>query len=114
VYYREKENYERKRCGYRQRLTVDTVLQSNPLPFRYWFIAAEVVASDEGLSPNEVSQMLRWVRIYICNVKRMLPDLFHDIKLEYLQNYLNKFCCKFNRRCFIMLMAVVVMYKRTG
>jgi hypothetical protein len=38
VYYWKKENYECKRCGYRQKLTVDTVLQSNPLPFRYWTV----------------------------------------------------------------------------
>ncbi|MDR2763597.1 MAG: IS1595 family transposase, partial [Tannerella sp.] len=27
-------------------------------------------------------------------------DVFHDIKPEYLQNYLNEFCYKFNRRYF--------------
>jgi hypothetical protein len=26
--------------------------------------------------------------------------LFHDIRPEYLQNYLNEFCYKFNRRYF--------------
>jgi hypothetical protein len=30
----------------------------------------------------------------------MLLDIFHDIKPEYLQNYLNEFCYKFNRRYF--------------
>jgi hypothetical protein len=30
----------------------------------------------------------------------MLLDIFHDIKPEYLQNYLNEFCYKFNRRHF--------------
>jgi transposase-like protein len=45
-------------------------------------------------------KMLPWVHIAISNAKRMLLDIFHDIKPEYLQNYLNEFCYKFNRRYF--------------
>lgn len=36
----------------------------------------------------------------ISNAKRMLSDVFHDIKPEYQQKYLNEFCYKFNRRYF--------------
>ena len=32
--------------------------------------------------------------------KRTLLDIFHDIAPGYLQNYLNEFCWKFNRRYF--------------
>jgi hypothetical protein len=35
-----------------------------------------------------------------CKAKKMLLDIFHDIKLEYVQKFLNKFCYKFNRRYF--------------
>ena len=43
-------------------------------------------------------------------------ELFHDIKLKYLQNYLNEFCYKFNRRyfresLFDRLMIASVSYK---
>lgn len=47
-----------------------------------------------------VGKMLPWVHIAISNAKRILLNTFHDIKSEYLQNYLNKFCYKFNRRYF--------------
>jgi hypothetical protein len=49
---------------------------------------------------KEVETILPWVYIAISNAKRMLSDIFHDIKPEYLQNYLNEFCYKFNRRYF--------------
>jgi hypothetical protein len=46
----------------------------------------------------------------------MLLDIYHDIKPEYLQNYLNEFCYKFNRRyfgenLFDRLMIASVTYK---
>ena len=49
---------------------------------------------------KEVSTLLPWVHIAIGNAKRMLLDIVHDIKPEYLQNYLNEFCYKFIRRYF--------------
>ena len=49
---------------------------------------------------KEIGKMLPWVHIAISNAKRMLLHIYHDIKPEYLQNYLNEFCCKFNRRYF--------------
>ena len=49
---------------------------------------------------EELGKMLPWVHIAISNAKRVLLDVFHDIKPEYLQSYLNEFCYKFNRRYF--------------
>jgi hypothetical protein len=49
---------------------------------------------------KELGKLLPWVHIAISNAKRMLLDIFHDIKPEYLQSYLNEFCYKFNRRYF--------------
>ena len=49
---------------------------------------------------KEVGKMLPWVHIAISNAKRMLLDIFHDVKPEFLQSYLNEFCYKFNRRYF--------------
>lgn len=65
---------------------------------------------------KEVGKMLPWVHIAISNAKRMLLDIFHDIKPEYLQNYLDEFCYKFNRRyfgenLFDRLMIAAVSYK---
>ncbi len=52
------------------------------------------------IRPKEVGKMLPWVHIAISNAKRILLDIYHDVKPEYLQNYLNEFCYKFNRRYF--------------
>ncbi|AMS27689.1 transposase [Bacteroidetes bacterium UKL13-3] len=43
---------------------------------------------------------LKWVHIAIANAKRMLLGIYHKIKGLYLQNYLNEFCYKLNRRYF--------------
>lgn len=65
---------------------------------------------------DEIGKTLPWVHIAISNAKRMLLDIFHDIKPEYLQYYLNEFCYKFNRRyfgedLFDRLMIASVSYK---
>lgn len=65
---------------------------------------------------KEVGKILPWVHMAINNAKRMLLDIHHDIKPEYLQNYLNEFCYKFNRRyfgenLFDRLMITSVSYK---
>lgn len=65
---------------------------------------------------KEVGKLLPWVHIAISNAKRMLLDIFHDIKPEYLQSYLNEFCYKFNRRyfgesLFDRVMVAAVTYK---
>lgn len=43
---------------------------------------------------------LKWVHIAISNAKRNLLGIYHKIKGKYLQNYLNEFCYKLNRRYF--------------
>jgi hypothetical protein len=43
---------------------------------------------------------LKWVHITISNAKRNLLGVYHMIKIEYLQNYLNEFCYRLNRRYF--------------
>ena len=56
--------------------------------------------SPQVIPKKEVGKVLTWIHIAISNVKRMFLDIFHDIKPEYLQNCLNDFCYKFNRRYF--------------
>jgi hypothetical protein len=50
--------------------------------------------------PKEASKMLPWVHTMISNAKRGLLGIHHSIGKEYLQNYLNEFCYKLNRRNF--------------
>jgi transposase-like protein len=50
------------------------------------------------VSPKEVCNLLPWVHIVISNAKRLFLDVYHNVKPEFLQSYLNEFCYKFNRR----------------
>ena len=47
---------------------------------------------------KEVSKIFSWVHIAISNVKKKILGLHHSVKDTYMQNYLNEFCYKFNRR----------------
>ncbi len=46
------------------------------------------------------SQTLKWVHIAISNVKRNLLGIYHSVNEGYLQQYLDEFCYKLNRRYF--------------
>lgn len=50
------------------------------------------------VTPKEASKVLPWVHTMISNAKRNLLGTNHQIKDDYLQNYLNEFCYKTNRR----------------
>ena len=52
------------------------------------------------IKPEELETVLPWVHVAIGNAKRLLLDVHHKLKPEYLQYYLNEFCYKFNRRFF--------------
>lgn len=49
---------------------------------------------------NEAHEKLPWVHTMISNAKRQLLGVHHSIGKPYLQNYLNEFCYKLNRRTF--------------
>lgn len=66
------------------------------------------------IQPKDISKVLPWVHIMISNAKRQLLDIYHSVKPEFLQNYLNEFCYKFNRRycdLFDRLMFATVSYQ---
>ena len=45
-----------------------------------------------------VDEWLSWVHIAIGNLKKFLLGTFHGVSGKYLQEYLNEFCYRFNRR----------------
>jgi len=48
--------------------------------------------------PKDASKFLPWVHIAISNLKSRLRVLYHGVKEEFLQYYMDEFCHKFNRR----------------
>lgn len=48
--------------------------------------------------PEKAGKVLPWVHIAISNAKRTLLGIYHMIRGCYLQNYLDEFCFKLNRR----------------
>jgi transposase-like protein len=49
-------------------------------------------------SPQEASSWLPWVHIVIGNMKTFLNGTFHGVTHKYLQEYIDEFCYRFNRR----------------
>ena len=61
----------------------------------------EIVAKHNVLkieSPEQASKLFPWVHSAIGNAKKVLLGVHHSIGEGFLQNYLNEFCYKFNRR----------------
>ena len=54
----------------------------------------------ESIPGKEAEKRLPWVHTTVSNLKRELLGIHHNIKDLYLQNYLNEFCYKTNRRYF--------------
>jgi len=54
----------------------------------------------EKSDKNTTKETLKWVHIAISNAKRTLLGIYHKIEGKYLQNYLNEFIYKLNRRYF--------------
>lgn len=52
------------------------------------------------IDPKDIGRVLPWIHIAISNAKTLLADMYHGVKPEFLQEYLNEFCYKFNRRYF--------------
>lgn len=67
----------------------------------YVDIADLVEAHLTEKSSNDVTKTtLKWVHIAISNAKRAFLGVYHKMKGLYLQNYLDEFCYKLNRRYF--------------
>ena len=64
---------------------------------------------------KDLPKVLPWVYTAISNAKRLFLDVHHRIDDDFLQNYLNEFCYKFNRRyfddLFDRLMIAAVSYR---
>ena len=61
-------------------------------------VAPEIYA--KVVKPKDAPKALPWVHTAIANAKSLFWEMYHGIKDEFLQQYLNEFCYKFNRRYF--------------
>lgn len=52
-------------------------------------------------SGKEAAKKLPWVHICISNLKRWLLGIHHAVSFQYIQNYLDEFCFRINRRFFL-------------
>lgn len=59
------------------------------------YIEAQII---ENSSPESSTTHLKWVHIIIANAKRTFAGVYHKMKKKYLQNYLDEFVYKLNRR----------------
>lgn len=67
---------------------------------------------------KDAPKVLPWVHVAIANAKKLIDDMYHGVKGKFLQQYLNEFCYKFNRkhfgdRLFDRLMICSVNYRPT-
>lgn len=70
--------------------------------YRSFARISEVVDNHTAMvTPSkEAHKKLPWVHTVISNAKRLFLGIYHSIGKGYLQNYLNEFCYKLNRRNF--------------
>jgi len=62
----------------------------------------------EKSSKNSTKTTLKWAHIEIGNAKRTFLGVYHKMSSDYLQNYLNEFTYKLNRRNFADLFERVI------
>ena len=94
-----------------------TVVMDN-LPGHTGVEKAVAVSMKQTVPGKEAPKVLPWVHIAIANAKTLFQDMYHGIKDEFLQWYLDEYCYKFNRkyfgdRVFDSLMIAATSYKPT-
>jgi hypothetical protein len=81
----DKWQWECKSCRFRTTLRSGTVMEGNKPPFRYWLTGMHFFTATKKYF----------------SAKSVQAELGHKrIDSLYMQNYLNEFCYKFNRRYF--------------
>ncbi len=68
--------------------------------WRGYYKLPEIIKAHKRLTvpQKKAHKLLPWVHTVISNSKRLLLGTHHSIGKAYLQNYLNEFCYKLNRR----------------
>ncbi len=83
-----------------EKVSKDAVLDTDDFP-SYVKLKSVINEYNPKVSPTEmVGEALPWIHLTINNAKKMLLNMYHDVNPAFLQNYLNEFCYKFNRRYY--------------
>lgn len=81
----------------KRRIKASQVVRTDGLPANNG-LQPHVTHIAQVTPPEMATQWLPWVHIVIANLKRFLLGTFHGTSHRYLQDYLNEFCYRFNRR----------------
>ena len=116
VFQSKKKGHKPRQCGYFKMIvlenmkgeTINREIKQHIEPnacvrtdgFRGYSKVADWVELHLATKANakEQSKLFPWVHIAISNAKRTFLGIYHMMKPDYLQNYLNEFCYKLNRR----------------
>lgn len=115
--YNPKKHRTKKRVGYLKMTVIESLKKENlAVVVKQKVKKNTKIVSDKSNSYNdlkedynldskvipkkEINTILPWVHTAISNAKRLLLDVHHRIDDDFLQNYLNEYCFKFNRRYF--------------
>ena len=97
------ENLQSKNINEKMKKTVKGDTSAVSDAYKGYNKLEEILKSHKVINTSEIKEthtVLPWVHSAIGNAKKVLQGLHHSIGKDYLQNYLNEFCYKYNRRYF--------------
>jgi len=81
----------------KRRIKAKQTVHTDAYPSNYE-LAKHVTHIARVTPPEKATEWLPWVHIAIANLKRFILGTFHGTSKTFLQDYLNEFCYRFNRR----------------
>lgn len=81
----------------KRRIKASQTVRTDGLPANQG-VSIHVTHISKVTPPEMANEWLPWVHVAIANLKRFLLGTFHGTSKRYLQDYLNEFCYRFNRR----------------
>ncbi|HWT27331.1 MAG TPA: IS1595 family transposase [Mobilitalea sp.] len=64
----------------------------------YYSLEKDYKCDMQKYNPADKSGFLKWVHVMISNIKSNIEGTYHGLDNNYLQNYLDEFCYRLNRR----------------
>lgn len=66
----------------------------------YNILEKEYTHEPEPFNPVENGEHRGWLHVIVSNLKSFIDGTYHGLDKKHLQNYINEFCYRFNRRLF--------------